>query len=576
MSEKAAPRSDVAAPGTAWRFDSARLIQWAVVAATVMLVMAPILPIAYQALIDRPLYEPDAEFTLDNLTRLAADVQFRTAAVNSLIFTIGATIVAQAIGMSVAVLAGRTNVMGKALLTLLVIWPVLVSDLVKSIGFSIMYGPAGYITSLAVMAGLPRWNINSMWGMIIIGGISQAPITYLYCIAAVRSMDASLEDAARASGASPIKALFLISLPLLLPAFVASAFVSIISNIEALSIPLIFGRPAGITFIPTYLYFNGLQSVTVDYGLLAAAALFVLVLLLLMVLTQRRMLGDVRRFVTIGGKASRQKALDLGAARIPVSILMFVMMVALVGVPIVGVILHAFTEFFSPLIPITEVLTLDNFRAVATETMIRRGVTNSLLIATFGAAIATFLVFMISTVVNRTRHPASAFLDTTALVPRAIPGIIAGLGFFYASILFAPIGWMRGTIFILIAAFIMRHLPLGYGAISPNIIQVSPDMESSARTSGASWFRSVRSILMPIVKPGLIATYAIFFLQFLKEYSAAVFLISPGTEIIGTVMLNLIWEAEMGRVAALAVVQVIIAIVFLVLITRIAKVKLYD
>jgi iron(III) transport system permease protein len=560
--------------GRGW--DPAVLIQWAIVVGTAAIVLAPILPILYQASIDRALYEADAGFTLGNFARLGADSGFWQACLNSIVFTIGATIVAQALGLGVALLAGRTNVWGKALLTLLVIWPLLVSDLVKSVGFSIMYGPAGWVTSYAGLIGLPTWNINSMWGMIVIGGVSQAPITYLYCIAAVRAMDASLEDAARTSGASALRTLFLISVPLMLPAFLASAFVSLIANLESLSIPLIFGRPSGITFIPTYLYYKGVQGTTSDYGLVAAAAVFVLILALLMVLVQRRLLGDIRRFVTIGGKASRQKPIDLGAARLPLSILMVFLLLALVAVPLLGVVLYAFSEFFSPLIPITKVLTLKNFEAVFTEPMIRRGVVNSLIIATFGAAVATFLVFMISTVVNRTRHPGGPVLDFAAIVPRAVAGIIAGLGFFYASVIFPPLAWTRGTIVLLMIAFIMRHLPLGYGAITPNLIQVSRDIESSARTSGASWFRGVTSILMPIVAPGLIATYAVFFLQFLKEYSAAVFLTSPGTEIIGTVMLSLVWESQMGKVAALAMVQVVIALIFLAAIQRFAKVKLYD
>ena len=125
-------------------------------------------------------------------------------------------------------------------------------------------------------------------------------------------------------------------------------------------------------------------------------------------------------------------------------------------------------------------------------------------------------------------------------------------------------------------AFVIRYLPLGYGAIAPNMIQISPDIESSARTAGASWLRTMVKIVMPILKPGLLAAFALFFLQFFKEYSTAVFLVSPGTEIIGTVMLNFIWEARTGEVAALAVFQVLVTTVFLLVLGLLAKVRLYD
>src|SRR5690606_14916235 len=100
----------------------------------------------------------------------------------------------------------------------------------------------------------------------------------------------------------------------------------------------------------------------------------------------------------------------------------------------------------------------------------------------------------------------------------------------------------------LIIAFIMRYLPLGVGAMMPSMMQVSADLESSARTAGASWLRSMFSIMMPIVKPALLATYAIFFLQFFKDYATAIYLYTPGTEILGTAMLLLVWDGHTGAV----------------------------
>jgi iron(III) transport system permease protein len=234
-----------------FRFNASSLVQWAVIVTTITLVLMPLLPIGYQSLLDRALYDEGGVLTFQNYIDLAADGQFRSAVLNSLIFAVGGTFVAQLIGVSVALLVGRTNIAGKSVLIALVVWPLLVSDLVKALGWSIMYGPAGYITQFASLSlGLPAWNLNTMGGMILVGGISHAPLTYLFCIGAVRAMDPAIEDAARTAGASPFKIVTRISLPLLWPAIVGSTFFNFIMCLETLSIPLISENRRGSRYSP--------------------------------------------------------------------------------------------------------------------------------------------------------------------------------------------------------------------------------------------------------------------------------------------------------------------------------------
>lgn len=559
------------------RFSPSAVVPWFVIILTIGLVLLPLVPIGYQALLDRPLYDAGGKLTLKNLSDLFFDARFHAAVGNSLLFAVGATLIAQLMGVTAAVLVGRTNIAGKSLIIALVVWPMLVSDLVKALGWSIMYGPAGYVTQFASLnLGLPAWNLNSLGGMMIVGGISHAPLAYLFCIGAVRAMDPAIEDAARTAGASRRTVLFRIALPLLRPALIGSTFFNFIMCLETLSIPLIFGKPSGIMLFTTYIYMNSVQAVTQNYGIVAASSFLLLAVLLITVKLQRKMLGDTRRFITVGSKAGRQKDFELGAFRWPVSIATLSVMIAAVGIPLLGVLLQAFAEFFSPLIPYAEVATLDNFRYLWSRPIYTRALVNSLIISSVGAAVGVVLVFMIAAIVTRTRNKAGPALEAFAMLPRAVPGMIAGLGFFYAAVLFPPLGWTRGTLVILIIAFIMRYLPLGLGTLMPSMMQVSADLEHSARTSGASWLKTMFHILLPILKPSLLAAYTVLFLQFFKDYATAVFLYSPGTEILGTVMLLLVWDGHTGAVAALATVQVLLTFAFIVTVGRLSKFKLYD
>lgn len=557
------------------RFHSSGLLQWTVVIVTIVLVCLPLAPVLYQSVLDRALYEPGAAFTLDNFVHLLADPEFRAAAWNSVIFAVGSTLVSLLLGVSAAVLVGRTNVAGKWLIGGLVTWPLFISDLVNATGWSIMYGPAGYVTQFVGDQGLPVWNLATIPGMIVVGGTSLAPMAFLYSLAAVRSIDPALENAARVAGARPWTVLFSVVLPLLRPAILTSAFFNLILALEMLSTPLIFGKPSGIFLFTTFIYMHSVQAITQDYGQVGASATLLLGILLITQYAQRFMLGDMRRFTTIGGKASRQMQFALGPLRWPVTLMAWLVMLALVAVPLAGIVLQAFSEFFSTLVPYTEVMTLDNFIEIFTQPLYIRALRNSLIIATVGAGIATILVFFIAAVVTRTRHVMGPALEFFTMVPRAIPGMIAGLGLFYASVIFPPLGWTRGTLVVLVIAFVMRYLPLGYGALMPNMVQISDELDRSARVSGASWTRTMISIVMPILMPAMIAAYAVFFLRMFKDYSTAIFLYTPGNEVLGTSMLQLIWDGKTGPVAALALVQIAITGTFMLLVRYFGRVQLH-
>ncbi|HEX5689061.1 MAG TPA: ABC transporter permease subunit, partial [Roseiflexaceae bacterium] len=142
-----------------------------------------------------------------------------------------------------------------------------------------------------------------------------------------------------------------------------------------------------------------------------------------------------------------------------------------------------------------------------------------------------------------------------ALYPRAFPGTVIGLGFLWALLSVPSVGWLRKTLWVLVIAYSMRYLPLGFSSVSPSILQLSDEFDRAARVSGATWLGVLRYILLPLLRPALIATYLLLFITFLKEYSVALFLNAPGSEVIGTVMIQVSEQGGMGPVAALAMVQ---------------------
>lgn len=564
------------APPTPSAFPRAIPIQYGTAILVLVLVVAPLLPVLLQSLLDGALYDDSYTFTLGNFAKLARTDGFGQVLVNSVVLAGLTTLVAQGIGTFAAILFGRTDLPLARLMGELFLWPLYLSALVLSFGWYAVYGPAGYFTQIwNSLLGEAPWTLYSLAGMSVIAGVSQAPLAYIYCLSSATITDPSLEEAARVSGSGTFRTLWRITLPLMKPAIAYSAVLNFTVGLELLSIPLIFGDPAGITVLTTFLFNNGISSPRPDHGLVATAAALMLVVVCFLVWLQGRMLGNTRRFITLGGKASRPRPFRLGVLRWPLFMLAALYIIGAVIAPLAVLILRAFTSFLSPMIPVSEVLTLSNFVTIFDYPVYARSVWNSLIVSFVGGALATALVGLIAVIVHRSEFRFRGALSYLALFPRAVPGVVAGIGFFYAFALVPGLGSLRNSIWILVIAFTMRFIPAGIGAVAPMLLQVSHDLDRAARVQGADWWTTSRRIVLPLMRPALVGCFTILFISFFKEYATAIFLFAPGSEVIGTTLLQLWVQGEVGLVAALATIQVAVIALCIAAVRGIFGVKLH-
>ncbi|MGJ8563046.1 MAG: ABC transporter permease [Alphaproteobacteria bacterium] len=575
MSDKIGGNKEVADSGIRM-LKRATLIQYTMGLLVLALVAAPLAPIIFQSVLDEPIYEKTRIFTVENFTNLFTNAKFYRALVNSVLLAFATTIIAMFMGVSTAVLLGRCNLHFKKALNEVVLWPMYVSHLVLAFGWFLMYGPSGYITLLVRgWIGTEFWNLYTIPGMAVVAGCAMSPMVHLFCYSSVKSADASLEDAARTMGAGPLTVIRKVTIPMLRPAIIYSSMLTFIGALEMLSVPLIFGSPAGLDFFTTFLYIEGLGKTNPDYGMIGAAAIFLLGLITVLIMIQRKLLTNAERFISVKGKASRQKVFDLGKLRWPVSIALSIYFILTLVVVIGGVLLRSVTSFLTPLMAPWDLFTLDHFHLIFEYEAYRRSITNSIFVASVGAAIAVMVISLITIVVHRSGFRFRKQMEFVALYPRAVPGIVAGIGFFWAMLLFPFMSVMYGTVWILILAFTMRRIPTAFGAISPMLLQIGKDLDQSSRTVGADWWTTTREIIFPIIKPALFAAYVLLFLGFLKEYASAAFLFAPGSEIIGTTMLSFWGNGDTGAVAALAAIQIGITVVFVTFAKRVLGVKIY-
>jgi iron(III) transport system permease protein len=551
-----------------------RPAQWLLAVVLTALVAVPLAPIIYQSVLSDRLYEPLKTFTLGNYALVLRNPEFWTTVTTTVIFVIATTALSVILGITFAVLLTRTDVPARGLLHDLVILPFYVSPLVLAFAWAILYGPSGFATIGVRTLGLPTWQLYTVIGISVVSAVYYVPYSYLYATGSLALTDPQLEDAGRIAGAGPFRTLFSITLPLLRPAVAYGTLLTIVSAIELLSIPLVLGQPVGVQVLSTFLYATGTKSSPNDYGIVAAVSVMMLAVITLLVWLQVRVTGQERRFVTVGGKAIRGRVVALGNMRWLVAGLLWLYILVAVALPLLGIFAQSATSFLTPLVNPLELLTSDNFSVIFTQPVYVESIRNSLVISLVGGGIAVLFIAFAVLVTTRSDFPLRGALSYVALYPRAVPGIIIGIGFLWTLLLIPGLGELRNTLVVLTLAFVVRFLPLGFGAVMPSVLRISTELDRAARVSGASWLTTMWSILVPLLRPALASAFVLLFVSFLKEYASALFLVARGSEVIGTTMIELWRQGNSGPVAALSAIQLAITFVAIVIGTRILGARL--
>jgi iron(III) transport system permease protein len=547
-----------------------QLLTWAVV---VTLVLGPFLPLLYASFRDRPLYEAGGMLTADPYRQLFSDSEFWHAAWNTLQYAAMSTILAVAAGAAVAILVARTDMPGRSLFGRLTLLPLLLPSLGVVLGWIVVWGPGGYLTTLfSQRLHIGSLAIDTIPGMSLIEAARLLPVAFMTCEASLSRADSSLEDAARSAGASPLRVLRKVTIPMLRPALLNSGTLIFTLAIASLGIPLLLGTPRNIKFLSSYLYLTWTNAANPDPGSVSAGAMLLLLVATGLLLLRNRLLGAEARYVSVAGRAGRTALLSLRRWRWPLAGAVSLYLLFSTLIPVLGLAVMSFVVVLTPLVAPWKLLTWDHWQMLGQGEFLR-SIEHSALLALVGAIITTAVVALATLVAHRSRFPLRKTLPVVILYPRAIPGLIIGIGFFWTFLVTGALGdFFRQSIWGIMVAFCIRNIPFAYVVMYPTLARIGEELDRAGRSVGASWWRTCRSIVLPLLRPALFASFILMFVEILNDYDPALFLVKPGTEVIGTTMLSSFIQGMIGPVAALAMVQVAVTVVVLAIGARLFKI----
>ena len=546
------------------RFDLRAPLFIGIAALLVWLIIAPIAVLIWGSFSSgRPgrddFFSTDS-LTLDNYSR-ALDSGLWEVFLNTAAFAIGTTILAFVFGTFLAWTVERTNTPFRRLIVLLVLARLIIPGILTTVSWIFLASPRigminNWFESLFGLEG-PVVDVFSLPGMIFVEALDVFPVSFLLMSAALRSMDPSLEEASSVAGHSTVSTTFRVTLPLILPAMLATLIYLLIRGVETFETPTLIGLPAGIrTFVVEI--WQRTSAVPTDLGLAAVYAVLVLLLAVVLVWGYNRATRHSESYQVVSGKAFRPRRIDLGMARWVSFGLAALLLFLSIGLPLIVLTWASIQPPFSGVPPLTPGavadggFSLENFRDAFDSELTRRALWNSTILALSSATIVTVLMAITAWITVKSKIRGRSLLDHLAFTPIAVPAIMFGLAVLWMYLVLPfPV---YGTLWILLILYVARFPPVAFRILSAQTTQISNELQEAAEVSGASWWQSFRTIMLPLLKPGLLAAWVFVMVHAFRELGASVLVSSFGTEVVGVAILDLWENGSFGLLSAFGIV----------------------
>lgn len=549
------------------RIDGKWLAITASVALAAWLSLVPVGFLLWQSFLTPETATMPARFTWDNYATAYFSADTVRLLANSVAFAAGSASFAFALGTFFAWLNERTNTPFKMLFFALSLIPLVIPALLFTVAWILLASPKIGILNIALQAMFATdaifVNVYSLGGMVFVDGMHQSPLAFLLMTAAFRAMDPALEESALMSGATVPQIAARVTFKLARPAALAALLVLFVRAVEAFEVPALLGLPVGVEVYTSSIY-QAIQRYPSEVGLACAYGVALLLIAALCIYAQSRVASQAGSFATVTGKGFRPRVMDIGRWRYAAAAVFIIYFTIVVALPFLVLVWCSLQRFYSaPSLAAMNNLSFDAYRAVLDHPDIGGVVWNSVLLAAATACVIMLMTSVLAWIVVRTKLPGRWALDALASLPLVFPGIVLGLAIMICY-LHVGIG-VYGTLWIMLIAYVTRFMPYGMRSSAASMLAIHKELEESAAMSGASWRWTFQRIVLPLLKPGLIAGWIYIVIVSLRELSGSILLYSPGSEVVSIMIWEYWQNGDYVELSALGVMLIAALFCFVVL-----------
>lgn len=556
-----------AAVSSAEPFSAPKIAGYGVATVAAVLVLYPVFYLLQAALdVGDPQTRPPTAYGFGNFETL---LNYPQIMLNTLSVSFAATLMALVIGFIMAWILTRTNVPGRRLFEQLMAVPYYLTPLLGALAWSMLGSPeSGFINQFwrALGGSGHLIDINTPYGIAWVMALFEGSVAFVMIGAVMKSMDPSLEEASQVIGASRLRTMLRVTLPLVIPGVLGAAIFVFAEMLGSFAVALVLGTPNRYYVITTAIY-QLIQQYPPRIQVAAAMGTSLFAVMFLMIFIYRRIV-TAGSYATITGKAFRPGVADVGRLRYLLLCVCLLYLAASVALPI-ATLLYASVQKIAVAFPAADNFTLNNFRAAMSMNAAGSALTNSLILAFATATIGIALMGLLAWLIYRSRLPGAGLIEYVVMFPQAVPRLVFAFGMMWAWLVF-PIP-IYGTLWLLLIAYLTVFLPLGVRTIAGVMLQIDKSLDECAQMCGASWVFRMRTVSIPLLVPGLVAAWLLLFIASVRELGASILLMGPHSKVITPSIVESWFGTASELTATLALIQTLVvaaAVLVLVVVTR--------
>ena len=484
----------------------------------------------------------------------------REALTTSLVISVASVVASLLIGVPLAFLLSRFEFPGRRVLRAVATLPAALPPLVGVISFLFLYGESGLVTrGVQILLGMSEapWRLTGVWAIIFVHAYTMYVYVFLFVSAGLERFDTTLDEAASGLGASSWQRLRRVTLPLLTPALAGSMLLVFMTSLGSFSAPYVFG--GGIRVLSTQIVASKLNgSMGLAYVETTVLALSAVAGLLLF-----RWLEGKKKYTSSGKGSATRKVIGSRNAQIATAVLSILTVVVLV-LPHLMVVLVSFAvdgAWTTQVLP--PAYTLGNYRRLFTEAQLWKPIWNSVWMSLIATAANVVVCFIAAYLIVLRKFSGRRALEIMVALPWAIPATAIALGLAATFNRNDPLAGrilLVGTFWILPLALFVRGVPLVSAAVESSLRQLDPSLEDAARGLGASWWLTMRRVIIPAARPGLIAGALLAAVTAVGEFVASVVLYTHANRPISIEILAQLRALAFGTAAAYSVLLILLVL----------------
>jgi len=529
---------------------SFRIDPWSVlwIGATLILLFLVVAPML-RLLISSFQSTDTGAFTLGNYVTAYGNPRRLIGLGNSLFY--GGAVVLVSIGFAVplAWAVARTDMPGKGVVRATVLGAFITPSYLGAIGWILLAGPnAGWLNRVwkaVTGADTGLFDVYSFAGLVLVTALYAFPYIFVFTADALDRVSSEMEEAAHILGMSPLRTVFKVTLPLVMPAVLGGSIIVFLDTVALFGTPAVIALPARINIMTLQLW----QFFEFPVRAEAAAAYAVpLVLITIAMLGLQRLILGRKGYVSLTGKGGGRQHMALGRLRWPVLGLCLLVCSLAVFLPYAALAQAAFSRAWGQGFSVAN-LTLGNFSYLFKEASSRQIILNTFTYSAATACVAVGLALIVAYVVSRRLVLFGGVLAGLCMAPLVVPGIVLAIGFY--AVYSAPPLALYGTAAILVLGFTTRFLPIAFANCMAGLRSLNPEMEEAVRILGGSRLLAVRRVVVPLLKKSLVGTWLLVFIPASRELSTAIFLVAAKTRVISVMILDLSENGSFELLAAL-------------------------